>query len=141
MIRQTVRSAPIPRTLEERIRAAYISEYVMARRWRKDAADDLSRLNYEERKRLDEFKARVANYRHFHTALTGQDRCYVCDLTVEEHDEIIEPLASPPHGSVYSSQTEYERHLLSVYRRDVFVADIVAETARHFQDVYRNGGW
>jgi hypothetical protein len=129
-------------SLEERLRRAIITEYLMVRRWRKDEALDLAKARFESRIRLDAYKTQVEGKRHYWVIMPrtgGDEPCYVCGLDYEAHNEAMIDMRWGSSIS-FPEIPNWENNMYEAADKDRLVADCTMEIVNHMRDLLKGYG-
>jgi len=138
------RTTSFPVTLEERLRNAVISNYLIGRRLRKAAQEDHRQAAREERERLASFRESIGDCRHMYTRtrFVETPTCRVCGIDEEHHDYEMQGRPYPPGIPTYAHEAGiYEQHLLTTWKVTRAMAESTIEVAQHMRRVLRQGEW
>jgi hypothetical protein len=137
------RTTSFPVTLEERLRNAIISDYLIGRRLRVEAEADHQRAIAAEQERLVTFRERIGNRRHMYTEahLDPKPVCFVCGIGKEGHDAWVEGKPYPDGATYVREPGQYEVFLVSQWKIARAMSESTIEVARHMRGVLRQGEW
>ena len=139
-----IRTTPFPSTLEERLREAVISNYVIGRRLRREAEATHQLAIEQERERLTTFASAVGDCRHMYTRtwLIETPTCFVCGTDPDHHDVQMHGKPYPPgFTATYAPDAgSYEHHLITTWKVTRAMAESTVEVAQHMRRVLR-GEW
>jgi len=139
------RTTPFPTTLDERLRNAFLGDYLMGRRLRVAAEKTHQLVIAAENERLTTFREDIGDCRHMYTRphLVVTDTCFVCGIDEEHHDAEMQGRPYPP-GIIPTYAREagsYENHLHTEWKVERALGEATIESAQHMRHVLRDGEW
>lgn len=137
------RTTSFPVTLDERLRNAFICDYLIGRRLRVAAEKTHQLVIAAEHERLADFAVTIGDCCHMYTRTWRVERstCFVCGIDEEHHDHEMQGRPYPRGASYAREAGSYEQHLHTEWKVERALGGATIESAQHMRHVLRDGEW